>query len=100
MVYTLNYFKNNPDWKPSLGEKLGMIHYRNGHQHAVCDPNTGICTIHSDEIDPHESIQSMFKHMAQSNTGKGVIFLGAGLLLDQLLTGGQVRKSIIKSLLG
>lgn len=92
--------QNNPDWKPSYGEKIGSIHFRNGHLHAVCDPKTGYCETHYDEIDPMESPLSLVKHMSQSNLGKGVLIMGAGLIIDQLLTGGQVRKSITKSLLG
>ena len=89
-----------PKWKQSNGEKIDSIHFRNGHLHAVCDPRTGLCEIHYDEIDPMESTLSLVKHMSQSNIGKAVLVTGAGLLLDQLLTGGKVRKSISKSLLG
>lgn len=98
MSYRIEYFQNDPNWKPSIGEKLGKIHFRNGHQHAVYDPNTGLCEIHYDEHDPYESLTSLFKHMKKSDLGKAVLLIGGGLILDQVLTGGQVRNSIIKSL--
>lgn len=31
MFYKLEDFQNNPNWKLSLGEKLGKTHFRNGH---------------------------------------------------------------------
>ena len=99
MIYRIEDFQNDPNWKPSFGEKLGKVHFRNGHQHAVCDPNTGLCEIHYDEHDPNKSLISLFKHMKQSDLGKAVLITAGGLLLDQLLTGGQVRKAVFKSLL-
>lgn len=72
----------DPSWKPSLGEKLGMIHYRKNHWHAECDPNTGICYLHYDEHDPHESLTSLVKHMAASNLGSVVLLGTAVLALD------------------
>lgn len=98
MSYRIEDFENDPNWKQSFGEKLGQIHFRNGHDHAVCDPSTGICGIHYDEHDPHESFTSLFKHMKESDLGKAVLLIGGGLILDQFLTGGKVRNSIIKSL--
>lgn len=100
MSYRIEDFENNPDWKPSFGEKLGKVHYRNKNWHAEIDPNTGYGDIHYDKIDPYESVTSLLKHMYQSKLGKAVLIGGAGLILDQILTGGKVRKSLIKSLLG
>lgn len=98
MVYRIEDFQNDPSWTRSLGEKLGMIHFRNGHLHAECDPKTGTCTIHHDEDDPHESLTSLIKHMADSNLGLAVLVtLGLGIA-DQALTGGQIRKTLLKSL--
>ena len=98
MSYRIEDLENDPNWKSSLGEKLGKIHFRNGHYHAVCDPRTGMCDVHYDPIDPHESLVSLVKHMDQSNLGKFVIYSILGLIADQVLTNGTIRKSIIKSL--
>ncbi|MGI0063870.1 MAG: hypothetical protein ACREAL_03255, partial [Nitrosopumilaceae archaeon] len=95
--YRIEDFQNDPSWKPSLGEKLGKVHFRNGHSHAVCDLNTGLCEIHYDKHDPYESLTSLFKHMKESDLGKAVLLVSAGLILDQVLTGGQVRNSLLKS---
>ena len=100
MSYRIEDFVNDPKWKQSFGEKLGKIHYRNKNWHAEFEPSTGYGDIHYDEIDPTELVASLLKHMYQSKTGKEVLIAGAGLLLDQILTGGKVRKSIIKSLFG
>ena len=51
LSYRIEDLENDPNWKRSLGEKLGKIHFRQGHDHAVCDPITGICEVHYDEID-------------------------------------------------
>ena len=97
MYYNIKYFKNNHNWRPSLGEKLDKIHFRNGHQHAVCDPSTGVCTVHYDKIDPHESPDSLVKHMWGSNLGKAALALGviAGIAgADHFFNDGKIRKSI------
>jgi len=96
MSYLIEDFQNDSNWKPSLGEKLGKIHFRNGHEHAVCDPITGICEIHYDEIDPHESSESLVKHMWESNLGKGVLITGGIAILDQIFNGGKLQKSLFK----
>ena len=98
MSYRIEDFRNNPNWTPSFGEKLGKVHFRNGHNHAECDPNTGVCETHYDKHDPYESLTSLFKHMKESDLGKAVLLVSAGLILDQVLTGGQVRNSLLKSL--
>ena len=69
---TLDYL-NNPNWSLSLGEDYDKIHFRNKHQHALIDLETGIDSIHYDEIDPHESVESLLKHMWQSKKGKKVL---------------------------
>ena len=69
---TLDYL-NDPNWSLSLGEDYDKIHFRNKHQHALIDPETGIDSIHYDEIDPHESVESLLKHMWQSKKGKKVL---------------------------
>lgn len=96
--YTLEDFQNDPSWKPSLGEKLSMIHYRNGNWHAVCNPTTGECSIHYDEHNPNESLESLLKHMANSNLGAAVIVTVVVGVLDQILTGGQIRKALFSAL--
>ena len=80
-----------------FGEKLGKIHYRSGQNHAECDPNTGECSTHYDTFDPHESLTSLFKHMKESDLGKAVLLIAGRLILDQVLTGGQIRNSLLKS---
>lgn len=96
MTCRIEDFQNDPNWKISLGEKLGKIHFRNGHFHAVCDPVSGYCDVHYDAIDPYKSITSLFNHIKESNLGKRVLIACTGLILDQVLTGGVVRKSLIK----
>lgn len=84
----------DPSWKRSIGEKLDKIHFRNGHYHAECDPKTGFCKIHHDKDDPHESLTSLVKHLADSNSGKILLGIGGVAILDQIFTGGELRKSI------
>ena len=100
MNYRIENFQNNPDWKPSFGEKLGKTHFRNGHYHVVCDSKTGVCNVHYDKHDPYESLTELFKHMKASDLGLAVLLLATGLILDQVLTGGQVRNTILKSTIG
>lgn len=69
----IRYYRNNPDWRPSLGEAIDKAHYRNRHYHAVCDPATGACTEHYDKHDPHESIPSLVRHMWDSDLGRFVL---------------------------
>ena len=64
---------NDPNWQLSLGEDYNKIHLRNKHYHLVFDPVTGNAPIHYDEIDPHESLESMLKHMWQSKKGRKVL---------------------------
>jgi len=96
MSHRIEDFENDPKWKRSLGEKIGKIHFRNGHQHAVCDPITGICEIHFDEIDPHESLESLVKHMWESKLGKGTLIVGGLTVLDHIFNDGKIRKSLFK----
>ena len=101
MSYRIEDFQNDPSWKPSLGEKLGMMHFRNGHLHAECDQNTGICSIHHDEHDPHESPISLVKHMLQSPLGAlvlGAVGAGAFFLGDEVFNDGKIRKKAKKFL--
>ena len=93
-LYSISDFQRDPDWTQSLGEKLSKTHFRNGHWHAECNPNTGNCKIHYDKDDPHESPASLVKHMAESNLGTAVLIVGGLGILDQILTGGQIRKSL------
>ena len=99
MSYRIEDFENDPSWISSVGEKLGKIHFRKGRFHAECDPKTGFCSIHEDNHDPHESVDSLLKHLSESKSGKvilGVVVVG---ILDQILTGGIIRKSVTRSLL-
>jgi hypothetical protein len=98
MTHKIEDFQNNPSWIRSIGEKLDKIHFRNGHWHAECDPKTGICKTHYDKDDPYESITSLIKHMSASNLGLSVLLVVGIGVLDQVLTGGQIRKSVLKSL--
>ena len=69
-------YQNDPNWTPSIGEKLTKTHYRNRHWHAECDPTTGICATHYDKHDPYESPTEFVKHVWGSNTGKALIICG------------------------
>jgi len=79
------YYSTDPNWHHSFGEKIGFQHFRNGHYHAECDPMMGNCSVHYDEIDPHESLGSLIKHMWQSDLGKLVLVGVGALLLTKLL---------------
>ena len=83
MTFTIKQLENDPAWSHSLGEKLHKIHFRKGKLHAECDPSTGICRIHQDRADPHESMLSLLTHMAQSNGGKIVLGVIVAGILDQ-----------------
>ncbi len=98
MSYRIEDFENDPSWIRSAGEKIGKIHFRKEHYHAECDPKTGFCSIHYDKHDPHKSITSLVNHLGDSNSGKiilGIVVVG---ILDQIFTGGAIRKSLLKSL--
>jgi len=69
---TLEYLKD-PNWSLSMGEDTNKIHFRQNHYHTLIDPETGIDSVHYDEIDPHESLESLLKHMWQSKKGKKVL---------------------------
>ncbi len=97
-LYSLQDFQQDPSWIQSLGEKLTMIHFRNEHWHAECNTFTGECKIHYDEDDPHESVTSLVNHMANSNLGLTVLVVAGVGILDQIFTGGQLRKSLLGSL--
>ena len=93
-LYSIEDFQRDPAWRPSFGEKLSMTHFRNGHWHAECNSATGICKIHYDKDDPHESTESLLKHVVDSNSGKMLLTIGLAAILDQVLTGGKIRKSL------
>lgn len=73
----INEYRNNPNWKLSLGEKLDKIHFRNGHLHAECDSVTGNCSTHYDKHDPYESLPELARHLWKSGLGKAVVIGGA-----------------------
>ena len=73
-------YQNNLNWTPSYGEKLGKVHFRDGHLHAECDPVTGDCSTHYDEHDPYESLTEFARHLWRSDLGK-VLVVGGGVLL-------------------
>ena len=87
-------FERDPSWKRSIGEKLDKIHFRKEHYHAECDPKTGYCKVHYDKDDPHKSFTSLVNHLADSNSGKVLFAIVSVAILDQIFTGGQIRKSI------
>ena len=91
-------FESDPSWRRSIGEKLDKIHFRNGHYHAECDPETGYCKIHYDKDDPHESLTSLVNHVVDSNSGKALLVVAGVAILDQIFTGGQIRKSLVSML--
>ena len=78
-------YQNNRNWKLSVGEKLNKVHFRNGHLHAECDPETGNCATHYDEHDPSESITEFAKHVWKSDLGKVLVIVGAGMTLGIVL---------------
>jgi len=86
MTKILEYL-NDPNWSLSLGEDTNKIHFRNKHYHALINPQTGTDSIHYDEINPHESLESMIKHMWQSKKGKavltGIVVAGIAYLLGK-----------------
>ena len=88
-------FERDPSWKRSFGEKLDKIHFRNGHYHAECDPETGYCKVHYDKDDPHESLTSLVNHVVDSNSGKALLVVAGVAILDQIFSGGKIRKSIL-----
>jgi len=92
---TIKELENDPNWIPSLGEKLDKVHFRKGHYHAECNTKTGECEIHYDEIDPFEKPpESILNHMWQSNLGK-VTLVGAGLaIIDEVFNKGRGRKEL------
>ena len=87
--------ENDSSWTRSIGEKLDKIHFRNGHYHAECDADTGFCSIHYDKDDPHESLTSLFNHLVDSDSGKALLIVAGVGMLDQIFTGGQLRKSVV-----
>ena len=95
-LYNIKDFQRDPAWSQSLGEKLSMTHFRNGNWHAECNSVTGACKIHYDKDDPHKSVESLVKHMAGSPIGATVLAIAGIGILDQLLTGGQIRKTIFR----
>jgi len=94
-------YEIDPNWYRSLGGNPFSVDFRSGHFHTRCDPNTNFCEIpHYDEHDPHESFPELIKHIWDDELGKKVLIGGGLVIADQLLTGGKLRKSIIKSLFG
>jgi len=85
---------NKKDFWIRLPSGKNMISSKNDH--AVCDPITGICEIHYDDIDPHESPESLVKHMWGSNLGKGALVIGGIAVLDHFFNNGKLRKSLLK----
>jgi len=98
MSYRIEDFENDPNWQPSVGEKLDKIHFRNGHWHAEIDSNTGFGDIHYDKYDPNESLSSLANHMWESNMGKGIMITAAVAILDEVFNHGNLRKSVKKYL--
>jgi len=66
-------YLNKPGWYISIGEDNNKFHIRNKHLHALIDSNTGIDSVHYDEYDPYESLESLYNHMMQSKKGRKVI---------------------------
>ena len=81
-------YQNNLNWKPSVGEKLDKVHFRNGHLHAECNSETGNCATHYDEHDPYESITELAKHVWKSDLGKALV-IGGGIALGLALLKGK-----------
>ena len=75
----IRYYRNDPRWRRSVGEKLDKVHFRNGHWHAECDSLTGSCSNHYDEHDPYESVTELIRHVWKSDLGKALIVGGVAL---------------------
>ena len=97
MLYRIENLQNDPSWTRSIGEKLDKIHFRRGHMHAECDPRTGFCSVHYDKHDPSESFSSLINHLIGSDSGKVLVGIAVAGILDQILTGGSIRKSLLQS---
>jgi len=78
-------YLNKPGWSISLGEDYSKIHLRNKHQHALIDPNTGIDSVHYDDINPYESPECLYNHMMQSKKGRKVIQDSVSDVVDYFL---------------
>ena len=85
--------KNSPDWERSIfplfdipmGIPLDKEHFRNGTEHAVCDPPDGTCEIHEDEFNPDEGIVDMILHAFYDLPEDLQKAIGAALTLAGLL---------------
>ena len=53
------------------------------HYHAEVEPNTVQYSIHYDKHDPSESLESLVKHVADSDLGKAAIFVGGLAILNK-----------------
>ena len=51
----VNYYRDSEEWVRSMGMGVLKIHYREmeGTGHAVCDRDTGDCSVHYDAFNPH-----------------------------------------------
>lgn len=68
------------NWLPSVGEKLGKMHYREpppGTGHAEIDPVSGNCEVHYDKVNPH---QNPLGHLIEDSP-ETLVALGTGALV-------------------
>lgn len=83
-------------WLPSLGEKLGKIHFREpppGTGHAECDPESQLCEIHYDKINPY---QDLIGHLIEDSP-QTLVGVSAGVLVGSIVY--SKRKNVIEALL-
>lgn len=88
-------FEADPNWYPSIGEQFWNYNYRSGHDHVVCNSTTGECSTHYDKDDPHESISSLIKHLAENKTVQAIV---GALVVDEIAFQGKYRKKVKKAI--
>ena len=51
----IEYYRSSDGWVRSMGMGVFKIHYRekDGTGHAVCERDTGDCSLHHDAFNPH-----------------------------------------------
>lgn len=88
------HYGNVNGWYDSLGEDPFKLHKRSGHLHEETNIFTGEKSTHYDIDDPHESPQSLFRHLI---TNKWIQLGILALAVDQGLNNGNGRKKAIRS---
>jgi hypothetical protein len=77
-----SYVEKN--WLPSLGEKLGKIHFREpppGTGHAEYDLESQLCKIHYDKVNPY---QDLLGHLIEDSP-QTLVGVSAGVLVGSIV---------------